>query len=161
MATLRKPWRPLTQEQQIREALKILAPPKGRREECREYVMDWYVYVEAAKFGTAATQQQNRIHSDALARFRAVNKAHPLQLVDQAILDRAAITIKAMSSWKHPPSFYAVLGAHALLTRYGGKITVSRQGDWQKLAATLLNTCRNDLFQQLRKVRTEILLSHT
>jgi hypothetical protein len=125
MVRLKKTSRPLTPEQQIDAALKLLKPPADGIEQCRTDVLKWLDRI------TAIRRLKTDLAGAVYAKFLKEPPPRP-QL----------------------PSYVAALGAHELVFCWAAhepKTTFG--GEWHKLAAILFGDRDANLHRQLLKVR--------
>lgn len=150
---------------QIAKAMKVLMPPPDRRKQCREDVEGMVHFMlsmgRAAKRGRP-TRKQTAAYSAALRKMQRATQnyvaAGGVPRLSPDDIDRAVWLERFDTDQRSPVSrqVIAVALAHDLLSRWGGKIRVSRGGGWYRLAAALHGEGCPDLYQQLRKVRSEI-----
>jgi hypothetical protein len=167
----------VTRDQQIRKALRLLAPPPGRRAECEH---DIGLALDRVKRGFAAARSFRaavskkgkaglRRYSAALRRLRsACNSLDPairpwlsLALCMKAIdLEREIKMAEALLDQRGPPprrdggrNKIAVAAAHDLLEWWGHKAAVTRGGKWAELAKILTDEPALDLFDHLRNFK--------
>jgi hypothetical protein len=150
---------------QIAKAMKVLMPPPDRRKQCREDVEGMVHFMlsmgRAAKRGRP-TRKQTAAYSASLRKMQRATQnyvaAGGVPRLSPDDIDRAVRLERFDANQRSPGSRQqiAVALAHDLLSRWGGKIMVSRGGDWYRLAAALHGEGCPDLYQQLRKMRSEI-----
>jgi hypothetical protein len=171
-------------DQQIRQALRLIAPPVGREADCRrdiEATLGWVErqakVADAFRIATSKTgKAQVKRYAKALKRTRnaynAIDKGiRPwFSLVETAyivgtptLLDRE---IKVAEEFLDRPSApprrqakrneIAVDAACDLLVRWGQQVVTTRGGAAEQLAKILTGNLKVDLFDHLRKSRRRL-----
>jgi hypothetical protein len=171
----------LTRDQQIRKALKLLAPPPSQRAQCRQDIgamLDRVEYgaVSARSFRVASSKKGKagvRRYYAALRRLRsAYNALDPavrpwFSLTETAyiagkptLIDREITTAENFLDRPSPPprraadrNKAAVAAAHALLSWWGRKAVVTRGGKWEQLSKILAGDLSVGLFDHLREFK--------
>lgn len=160
----------MTRDQQIRDALKLLAPPPGDRAEC---LHDVGVALDRVEFGTAAARSfkvasskrgkvKLRSYLAALRRVKAAAAAldpaiRPWFSLPQAVIDREIATTEAFLARPPRPSGGSdasrkkatVSVAYDLLRWWNHKVVCTRGGEWAELAAILAGDQDLDLFDHM------------
>jgi hypothetical protein len=155
----------MTHEEQISESLKLLAPPRGRRKECRRDIEIALNYVESMSqavqthkaFGSKKGKADLRRYIKALRDVQtAYGRIHPaikpwFSLSEMAyivgqptVIDREIGKAELFLAKPSPPpqpdairAKAAVQVAHSMLGWWGHKANVTRGGKWEKLAKVL------------------------
>jgi hypothetical protein len=155
----------MTHEEQISESLKLLAPPRGRRNECRRDIERALNYVESTSqavhthkvFGSKKGKADLRHYIKALRDVKtAYGRLHSaikpwFSLSEMAyivgqptVIDREISKAELFLARPSPPpqpdairAKAAVPIAHSMLGWWGHKVSVTRGGKWEKLAKVL------------------------
>jgi hypothetical protein len=167
----------VTKDQQIQEALKLLAPPAAEREECLHEIHLALGRVEnftaLARSSRASRSKKGGLlpyHAALRRLLRAFDSLDPaikpwFSLAHPAYTTRARIEAeiaKIEAFLKQPPApprrdgsrnKAAAAAAYDLLTWRGHNATVTRGGTWEELAQILAGDLTVDLFEHLRKFK--------
>ena len=167
----------MTRDQQIRKALKLLAPPTAEREECRHEIrlaLDRVENFTAFARSSRASRSKKRadcrvttLRSDGCSTpsILSIRRSSLGSISPQAFTTRTTIEAeiaKAESLLAQPSApprrdgsrnKAAVAAAYDLLTWRGHTATVTRGGIWEKLAKILADDLTVDLFDHLRKFK--------
>jgi hypothetical protein len=170
----------VTRDQQIREALELLAPTPSQRAECRQDIgmaLNWLEHhtPTARSFRVAGSKKGKgdvKRYRAALVRLRVayygLDPAIRLwfSLAETAyiagkptIIDREIVKADVFLARPSPPprrdasrNEYAVARARDLLNWWGYEAKISRSGKWMRLAQILIGDLSLDLFDHLREV---------
>ena len=171
----------MTRDQQIRKALKLLAPPPGERAECQ---YDIGLALDRVESGAAAARSfrvagskkgkaEVRRYCAALRRLRTAYRSldpaiRPwFSLAETAyvagkptVIDREIARAESFLDRPSPPPRRhasrikaAVAAAYDLLQWWGHKAAVTRGGKWADLAKILAGERTVDLFDHLREFK--------
>jgi hypothetical protein len=141
----------MTRDEQVRAALKVLAPTSDQREACKERIEDTLNVVGVTNDGwkelrTKKTKLKLRPFLAALRRVQAAHNALPPQVKFYAFRDpdfkrqiEACDRLLAKPSVPKTPTKQrlAATEARALLIHYGRPVATTRRGKWCQLAAIL------------------------
>ena len=167
----------MTRDQQIRKALKLLAPPAAEREECRHEIRLALDRVENFTASARSSRASRSKKKGGLPRYHAALRRllNAFDFLDPALKPwfnlapgfTTRTTIEAeiakaesiLAQPSAPPrrdgsrNKAAVAAAYDLLTWRGHNATVTRGGRWEKLAQILADDLTVDLFDHLRKFK--------
>jgi hypothetical protein len=121
--------RTMTRKQQIDAALKLLAPPADKIEQCRTQIINWLDHITAL----AKPKTEFELAVEFWGKFTKETPARP-QL----------------------PSYVTALGAYVLLKDWGHNPKTTDDGEWDQLAVILFGKRGAHLHRQILKVRSEV-----
>jgi hypothetical protein len=168
----------MTRDQQIRQALVLLAPPPAEREECKHEIRLALDMVKnnaavARSFRAFGSKQKGGLERYCAALRRLASALRTLdptirpwfsfadpnydagQMIEEEIkkvtefLNRPSVAPSRNACWNKA----AVAAAYTLLTWRQQKTAITRGGKWEKLAKILAGNQNVDLFDHLRKFR--------